>query len=75
MAKSGFMNWREYPKAKFNIKGQKMDKQKLENWLYILNYWLDEIQELAERFPDMDFHAKKYEQMIDEIYNLIKKGA
>jgi hypothetical protein len=52
-----------------------MDKQKLENWLYILNYWLDEIQELAERFPDMEFHAKKYEQMIDEIYNLIKKGA
>lgn len=52
-----------------------MDKQKLENWLNILIYWLDEIQELAERFPDMDFHAKKYEQMIDEIYNLIKKGA
>lgn len=42
-----------------------MDKQKLENWLYILNYWLDEIQELVERFPDMEFHAKKYEQILN----------
>lgn len=46
-------------------------KEKLNNWLDILNYFDSDIAECAERNNDMRMY-KKYEKLQDEIYNLIK---
>lgn len=48
-----------------------MNKETLEKWLDILNYFDSDVQECAERNNDMRMY-KKYEQMQDEMYNLIK---
>ena len=58
-------------------KGLKMinvNKETLEKWLDILNYWLDDIQELGERFDSMHKMYVKYDKMIDEMYNLTKEN-
>lgn len=47
--------------------------RKLENWIDILNYWEDEVKEVAERYDDMWNMYKKYDKMIEEMYNLIKE--
>ena len=49
-----------------------VNKETLEKWLDILNYWLDDIQELGERFDSMHKMYAKYDKMIDEMYNLTK---
>ena len=49
-----------------------VNKKTLEKWLDILNYWLDDIQELGERYDSMWNMYAKYDEMIDEMYNLTK---
>ena len=46
-------------------------KDKLNRWLDVLNYFDSDVQECAERNNDMRMY-KKYEQVQDEMYNLIK---
>lgn len=48
-------------------------EKQLDKWLNILNYWLDDIKELGERYDSMWNMYKKYDKMIEELYNL-KKG-
>lgn len=50
----------------------------LDKWLDIINYWEDEIREVAERYDDMYSMYERYNKMIDQMYNLLqelKKGA
>lgn len=50
-----------------------MTTQKLlEKWIDILNYWLDDIKELGERYDNMWHMYKKYDEMIDDMYRLLK---
>lgn len=51
-----------------------VNKETLEKWLDILNYWLDDIQELGERFDSMHKMYVEYDKMIDEMYNLTKEN-
>lgn len=49
----------------------------LDKWLDIINYWEDEIREVAERYDDMYSMYERYNKMIDQMYNLLqqlKKG-
>ena len=46
-------------------------KDKLNRWLDVLNYFDSDVAECAERNNDMRMY-KKYEQVQDEMYNLIK---
>jgi hypothetical protein len=46
-------------------------KDKLNRWLDVLNYFDNDVQECAERNNDMRMY-KKYEQIQDEMYNLLK---
>lgn len=46
-------------------------KDKLNRWLDVLNYFDSDVQECAERNNDMRMY-KKYEQIQDEMYNLLK---
>lgn len=54
-----------------------MDKdkviKKLDEWLDIINFWEDEIQEIAENYDCMYEMYEKYDKMIEEMYNLYKK--
>lgn len=52
-----------------------MDKNKLEQWLNVLNYWNELIKDDGERYPSQATWVKRYNDMINEIYNLTKKGA
>lgn len=56
-----------------NIFPLPITKSKVEQWLDILNYWEDEIQEVAERYDCMHHMYEKYDKMIDEMYNLFKE--
>lgn len=47
-------------------------KDKLDRWLDVLNYFDSDIEECAERNNDMRMY-KKYEQVQDEMYNLLKE--
>ena len=47
--------------------------KKLSKWIDIANYWLDDIQELGERFDTMHQMYMKYDKMIDDMYNLMKE--
>jgi len=47
-------------------------KDKLDRWLDVLNDCLECVEECAERYPSMQSTLKKYEQTIDEMYNLLK---
>lgn len=53
-----------------------MNKQKLEKWLDVLNYFDDAVEEYVER-NSLDHKAhlmyERYQKMIDEIYNLTVK--
>lgn len=49
-----------------------LNRKMVENWLDILNYWEDEIRDVAERFDSKYRMYKKYNNMIDEIYRLSK---
>ena len=50
-----------------------IDKDTLDKWLDILNYWVDDIEELGDRYPDMLPMVNKYNKMIDEMYNIWKQ--
>ena len=47
-------------------------QKKADNWLDILNYWEDEIRDVAERFDDKYWMYKNYNKMINDIYRLTK---
>lgn len=47
-----------------------IDKDTLDKWLDILNYWFEHIEDYAERYPDMAPMVKKFDKMIDEMYNI-----
>lgn len=46
--------------------------EKLENWLDILNFWFEHIEDYGDRYPDMKPMVKNFERVIDELYTLIK---
>ena len=46
-------------------------KNQLERWLDVLNYWDSDVQDCAERDNSMSMYHK-YEQVIEEMYNLKK---
>lgn len=51
-----------------------MTTQKLlEQWIDILNYWLDDVKELGERYDNMWHMYEKYDKMIEDMYKLLKK--
>ena len=59
-----------------------MNKQelinKLDGWLDIVNYWEDEIRDVAERYDSEYRMYERYNRMIDDMYNTmqqLKKGA
>lgn len=47
--------------------------RRLDKWQDIMNYWEDEIQEIAERYDSMYSMYTKYDKMIDEVYNTIQE--
>ena len=47
-------------------------QKKADNWLDILNYWADDIQDLGERYDDKHKMYVKYDKMISDIYGLTK---
>ena len=47
--------------------------KRLDKWQDILNYWEDEIQEVAERYDSMYYMYEKYDRMIEEVYNTIQE--
>lgn len=47
-------------------------RNRLDEWLDIVNYWEDEVRDVAERFDDQYPMYVKYNTMIDEMYNLMK---
>jgi hypothetical protein len=51
----------------------KVERQRLENWLFVLNYWLEHVEDLGERYPEMEPFVKKFDAIIDEIYNYSNK--
>lgn len=51
-----------------------MANKRVEFWLDTLNYWLDEIDELGERYPDKMKKVHDYHAVIDDIYNHDKQG-
>ena len=51
-----------------------VNKETLEKWLDILNYWFEHIEDYAERYPDMAPMVKKFDKIIDEMYNLTKEN-
>jgi hypothetical protein len=49
-----------------------ISKDTLDKWLDILNYWFEHVEDYAERYPDMAPMVKKFDKMIDEMYNVWK---
>ena len=49
-----------------------MDKKTLERWLDVLNYWFEHIEDMGDRYPDMQPMVNKFDKVINEIYNLTK---
>lgn len=49
-----------------------VNKETLEKWLDVLNYFDSDVQDCAERNNDMRMY-KKYEQVQDEMYKLLKE--
>ena len=47
--------------------------RRLDKWQDILNYWEDEIQEVAERYDSMYYMYEKYDRMIEEVYKTIQE--
>ena len=52
-----------------------VSRNKAENWLDILNYWFEHIEDYQDRYPDMKKEVEKFSKIIDEIYELTKQGA
>lgn len=46
---------------------------KMENWLDTVNYWEDEVRDVAERYDSEYRMYERYNRMIDDIYNTIQK--
>lgn len=46
---------------------------KMENWLDTINYWEDEVRDVAERYDSEYRMYERYNSMIDDIYNTIQK--
>ena len=47
--------------------------EKLDQWLDVLNYWFEHIEEFGERYPDMEPSVREFDKTIDEMYNLMKE--
>ena len=47
-------------------------KSKVEQWIDVLNYFDDDVQDAAERENNFRMY-EKYEKVINEIYNLYKE--
>lgn len=46
---------------------------KMDKWLDVINYWEDEVRDVAERF-DSEYHMyEKYNRVIDDIYNTMQE--
>ena len=52
----------------------KMANKRVEFWLETLNYFVDDIKELGERYPDKMRKVNDYMNVIDDIYNHDKQG-
>lgn len=48
-------------------------KSRLDRWLDVLNYWMEHVEEFAERHPDMKDMVDEFDKTIDEMYNLYKE--
>lgn len=48
-------------------------KSRLDRWLDVLNYWMEHVEEFAERYPDMKDMVDEFDKTIDEMYNLYKE--
>ena len=49
-----------------------LNRDMVDRWLDVLNYWADHIQDLGERYDDMHHMYIKYERVITELYRLTK---
>lgn len=49
-----------------------LNRDMIDRWLDVLNYWADHIQDLGERYDDMHHMYVKYERVITELYRLTK---
>ena len=50
-----------------------LNPKMVDEWLDVLNFWCDHIQDLGERYDDLHQMYVKYEKVIDDIYRM-KKG-
>ena len=41
---------------------------KLDRWLDVLNYWFEHVEDYGDRYPDMLPMVKKFDQVINEMY-------
>lgn len=41
---------------------------KLDRWLDVLNYWFEHVEDYGDRYPDMLSMVKKFDQVINEMY-------
>lgn len=46
---------------------------KLDKWLDVVNYWEDEIRDVAERYDSEYRMYERYNRMIDDIYNTMQQ--
>lgn len=46
---------------------------KMDKWLDVINYWEDEVRDVAERFDSEYRMYEKYNRVIDDIYNTMQK--
>ena len=49
-----------------------MTEKTLERWLDVLNYWFEHIEDMGDRYPDMQPMVNEFDKVINEIYNLTK---
>lgn len=49
-----------------------LNRDMVDRWLDVLNYWADHIQDMGERYDDMHHMYVKYERVITELYRLNK---
>ena len=51
----------------------KMKNKQMEEWLDVLNYWFEHIEDYGVRYPEMEPMVRKFEAIIDSLYEQINK--
>lgn len=49
-----------------------LNRNMVDRWLDVLNYWFEHIEDMGDRYPDMQPMVNKFDKVIDEIYRLTK---